>query len=260
MKKLLKDGALPAFLLTMKLMVTLRTGLDTYSVSNDLLDVLIIDGAYLVFWMVAAYGGTTEQWARLRRFSVAGAWLLYVSMIVIGLEAHWNFVSVVARVGGGLLLAYETSDVLWQWADAWKKRPAPDVLAYGRVLLQNEFRRGMQTAVQQSKTDIDKGLLEVVRELLPQLFADVREGVVVIPRTSAVETRSTVVERWNAAVSAGLPARFSREDFEELAGCKRTAASEAIAYAVSAGDAIKAGNGTYVLIGRGNGIREISAE
>ena len=115
MQKFAKLYAIPAGLIFLKILVTLRTAVDTYHVSNDVLDVLLIDVAYLVLWSIAAYAGNSQQALYVRPFAAAGAWGLYLLALSIAWQAgvltgtQWGIVvSLIARVAGIILLALDT--------------------------------------------------------------------------------------------------------------------------------------------------------
>jgi hypothetical protein len=119
MGKFFREFGIPAGLIIVKLLITLRTGIDTYNVSHDILDVLVIDGAYLAMWMVAAYAGKGQSAMALRPFAAAGAWILYGLMLYIAWQAgdlRGNgidiAVSLIARVAGAVLLSYDTYDYI----------------------------------------------------------------------------------------------------------------------------------------------------
>lgn len=119
MGKFFREYGIPAGLIIVKLLITLRTGIDTYNVSHDILDVLVIDGAYLAMWMVAAYAGKGQSAMALRPFAAAGAWILYGLMLYIAWQAgdlRGNgidiAVSLIARVAGAVLLSYDTYDYI----------------------------------------------------------------------------------------------------------------------------------------------------
>lgn len=117
MERFAKQVGIPIGLILIKLLVTLRTGLDTYHVSADPLDVLVIDGAYLTLWLIAAYAGKGQEAMALRPFAAGGAWVLYGLMLYIAVKAgQLNgegaavAVSLIARVAGAVLLLYDTYD------------------------------------------------------------------------------------------------------------------------------------------------------
>lgn len=119
MSKFFREYGIPAGLIFVKLLITLRTGIDTYNVSHDILDVLVIDGAYLAMWMVAAYAGKGQSAMALRPFAAAGAWILYGMMLYIAWQAGDLrgggidiVVSLIARVAGAVLLSYDTYDYI----------------------------------------------------------------------------------------------------------------------------------------------------
>ena len=117
LERFYKQYGIPVGLIFIKLLVTLRTGIDTYEVSNDILDVLVIDGVYLVLWLIAAYSGKGVSAMALRPFAAGGAWVLYGLMLYIAIAAgglHGGdaavAVSLIARVAGAVLLLYDTYD------------------------------------------------------------------------------------------------------------------------------------------------------
>lgn len=110
---------IPVGLVFVKLLIVARTGIDTWNVSHDYLDVAVIDGAYLAMWMVAAYAGRGQSAMALRPFAAVGAWLLYGLMLYIAWQAGSLrgdsiaiAVSLIARVAGIVLLAYDTYDYI----------------------------------------------------------------------------------------------------------------------------------------------------
>lgn len=114
-----RQYGIPAGLILIKLLITLRTGIDTYNVSADILDVLVIDGVYLVLWLIASYSGKSQAAMALRPFAAGGAWALYLAMLYIAVAAgHLSgaddavIVSVIARLAGGILLLYDTYDYI----------------------------------------------------------------------------------------------------------------------------------------------------
>jgi hypothetical protein len=147
MERIAKQYGIPIGLILIKLLVTLRTGIDTYEVSADFLDVLVIDGVYLVLWLIAAYSGKGAGAMALRPFAALGAWVLYGLMLYIAVVAgglHGGSaavaVSLIARVAGAVLLLYDTYDYLQalvqqrskEQAASWKDslRGAVNALAY----------------------------------------------------------------------------------------------------------------------------------
>jgi len=65
--------------------------LDTFAVSRDLLNVVLIDGAMFTFWQITRFAGSSTKALALRPVAAILAWALYLMQIVIGVEAHHDW-------------------------------------------------------------------------------------------------------------------------------------------------------------------------
>lgn len=125
-----------------KVILFARTGLDTWIVSRDVINVLLIDGVFVGMWLAAAYGGKSETAMAMRPFAAAGAWLTYVSMIAIGWQAHHDVVSIAARIAGGVALAYDTWDMVVMAAQRVRIRKASKTFdQYADEIDEREIRK-----------------------------------------------------------------------------------------------------------------------
>lgn len=120
MRGFLKTSAVPLALLAIKLLTTWRTAVDTFSVTHDWLDVILIDGVMLAFWLVTAYAGENQTAMSIRPFTAIGAWALYLSQLYIGWEATHTGVAFIVRGAGGLALLYDT----WDYVAALTRKQA----------------------------------------------------------------------------------------------------------------------------------------
>lgn len=257
MKKFFRDYGVPIALFAIKILTTIRTAFDTYAVSGDLLNVLLIDLAFLALWMLLAYGGDNQYAKRARPFATLGAWSMYIMMLMIGWEAHHGMVAVAVRIAGGIGLLLDTWDyIMATVAPAWKRYQAaqalpPDVGAYGRKLMQTRLKGAVREGVGKLDPHMKALALDYLRDEMPGVVRGSVSGVMEIPQTTSenrVEFRSSVVKLWNEAViphlSNGQP--FSRETIESAANCKRSLAIDLINYGKSQGYVQMKGRGEYV--------------
>lgn len=112
MKQETRDRMIFYGFMFVKLVLFARTGVDTWTVSHDIINVILIDGVFMGMWLAAAYGGKSETALSLRPFAAVGAWLTYASMIAIGWEAHHDIVSIAARIAGAVALSFDTWDMI----------------------------------------------------------------------------------------------------------------------------------------------------
>lgn len=113
MFKRLKSAEVRSFgialaLLCVKVLTTIRTAIDTYNVTQDALNVALIDGAFFAFWAIVAYGGDGKRALAIRPFAAAFAWSLYAAMIYIGIEAHHDITALFVRGAGFMALLFDT--------------------------------------------------------------------------------------------------------------------------------------------------------
>lgn len=110
MNQKLTKGLLTAGILLLHALTAWRTGVDTYSVSGDLLNVVLIDAAFVIAALAAAYLGGSVESLFIRPVAAVLAWVLYIQMVVIGFEAHADQpeVALAVRTAGFGLLVLDT--------------------------------------------------------------------------------------------------------------------------------------------------------
>lgn len=186
-----KDSLIVIALLAVKALTTLRTGIDTFAVSGDLLNVLLIDGAFLALWLVAAYGGHGAAMLSVRPFATIAAWALYGSMLVIGWEAHHGIVALAVRTAGGLALAYDTWDLIMGAANRMRiKRASESFADLQERITDQQFRKGIIKAIESNlKAEVQTACDEIARQSIAQRMGYVQGAPMVIEaRAVAVET------------------------------------------------------------------------
>lgn len=280
-KRILREYVVPAVLLTIKILTALRTGIDTFLVSRDVLNVLLLDGVFLAMWLVLAYGGDSQQMKRFKPFGLMGTWAMFAVMLWIGWEAHAGHpaVALAVRMAGAIALALDTWDYVSEHFVAWFKSTYAawkvernrqlDVTAYTRVLIQKRMKASVDLAGKKLRGHIDVGVLEYIRNNISNLMVGMLEPAVdsetyktpepdiiiekpqdksgdqqsSIERPSNVHRTSTI-ERWKT-VSPMLPATFKRSDVEEKGNCKKSTAVELISYAKDVGYISEVSRGVY---------------
>jgi hypothetical protein len=274
MKQETKERFIFALLIVIKILTSARTGIDTYAVSHDILNVLLIDGLFLAFWVVLAYFGKGNSAMSIRPFAAGGAWAMYIAMLFIGGEAHVDniFVAIVVRVAGGLALAFDT----WDYISAWNQRRKE---LMGKTLAERQMKL-REKLWEKSYKQAAKDSIRVFKDQSQaHLFSDLesdtdyREALPIMPpvpkqltsgssqersknvpkneeerqieRESRVDlNRSSVIRRWSS-VAPQLPNEFTRKDFEDICGCAKTQAFDAITYGKSIGEVVEVGRGLY---------------
>ena len=94
-------------ILILHILTAVKTGLDTYAVSGDLLNVVLIDATFVTAALAAAYLGGSVEALFIRPVAAVLAWVLYVQMVLIGFEAnveHPEIAIAVRSAGFGLLI------------------------------------------------------------------------------------------------------------------------------------------------------------
>ena len=155
MSQRFKSRMITAIMLSLKILFSIRTGIDTYKASGDLLNVMLIDVAFLAFWMVLAYG--PDSWDRVKWVSAGFAVLLYAVFFWIGISVHNETfqtaaVAVFARLSGGALLAYDLWDYISELlamrkASRQARDPMAALLARNAKLNQQATKRAMHSEV-----------------------------------------------------------------------------------------------------------------
>lgn len=257
MKKFLRDSGVPIALIVIKILTTLRTAADTFAISHDILNVALIDGAFLGLWILLAYGGDNAYAKRARPFATMGAWTLYIMMLIIGWDAHKGIVAIATRTAGGLGLLLDTWDYLAATAaptiKRWQERRnlPPDVTQFGQRLMQNRLRGSVKHSVRSLKPHMDTLVLEQMRQALPGIVYGRMQNVMENPqKTIAItveSTRKPVIDRWGK-VAPMLPSghEFRRSDMQSLASCERSLASDLIKHGMNIGAIRRVAHGVYV--------------
>lgn len=101
-------------LIAVKALATARTAVDMWTLTHDVLNVALLDGMMLAFWLAAAYGGKSKSSMALRPFAAIGAWLLYGAQVYVGWAAHHTLVAFLVRLAPGLALLYDTYEYIVQ--------------------------------------------------------------------------------------------------------------------------------------------------
>jgi hypothetical protein len=259
-KKFLKEYGAPITLFLVKILTTWRTAADTYAVSRDWLDVALVDGVFLGMWLLMAYGGESQYARRVRPFAMVGTWTLYIMMLGIGWSAHHDFVSIAARIAGGIGLSLDTWDylsaggsALWKQWRAYSTTP-PDVSTHGRRIMQKRLRESINRNADGLQAHLDVLVHERMKAALPELVYGHMEDVMVEPQATTAITiaqpRRPVIDRWYViAPTLAAGQQFSRMEFQSIVGCKRSLAGELIAYAISIQAVREIRRGVYVYKG-----------
>jgi hypothetical protein len=263
MKQAHKDTLIFWALILVKALTTLRTGLDTYAVSGDVLNVLLVDGAFLTFWLIAAYGGKGASSIALRPFAAGGAVALYIIMLLIGWTAHPGVVAVAVRVAGGLALGYDISDYLltaWGFLTTKRKRRLLNVDSLAERLEAKEKRRAYHSAARAMRENYETYAVNDMRaRLLMPAVPDVLEGELVEDVQLPPSTTLTKVDEHllTVAEQALYQRQFKAADVAEWAGVSRQYANTIIKEAKSRKLARPTKQrGLYVWTG--NGHREVT--
>lgn len=264
MKQETKDTIIFWFLIAMKVLTSVRTGIDTFIVSGDLLNVVLLDGFFLAFWGILAYGGKSVLSLAVRPVAAIAAGVMYGFMIFIGLNAHigMGLVSTAVRVGGAALLFYDgwgyIVNVRQFFADR-RKTFAEEQRDLRTGFWKGAYKKGLKKSKNEFETQALRHIMTDIltdgdlwaslpvteeRKRLPASVPDDRER----PRTTANDRGAFVPianrDTW-ATVFPSLPEKFTRLDVETVCGCKKTAAVTLINIGKSDGDIVEVGKGTY---------------
>jgi len=102
-------------LIVVKVLATARTAVDMWNLTHDWLNVALLDGMMLAFWLAAAYGGKSKEAMALRPFAAVGAWLLYAAQVYVGWAAHHEVTAILVRFAPGLALLFDTYEYGVHW-------------------------------------------------------------------------------------------------------------------------------------------------
>lgn len=118
--KFTKHTAITIITMSVKIILVILTARDTYSLVPDVIVVALIDGAFFSFVVLLEFAGSSQLALALRPMAAVGAWTMYAGILLIGILAHdtqsFNVLVVymLARVAGGIVLAYQTWEYIQQ--------------------------------------------------------------------------------------------------------------------------------------------------
>ncbi len=112
-----------------KILVALRWAYDTYEVSVaqgatwyvSAFNVLVIDALFTTFWLLASSHSRREEVEQMRVPAAVGAWVMAGGMLWIA-GSIGQGTTLVARVGGLLMLAFDTYALLQGAISQWQER------------------------------------------------------------------------------------------------------------------------------------------
>lgn len=261
MKQVTKDRIIFWALILVKALTTLRTGVDTYTVSdvggaNALLNVLLIDGAFLTFWLIAAYGGKGADAIALRPYAAGGAVVLYGSMLLIGWSAHPGIIAWAVRVAGAIALGYDISDYglsAWKFLTTKRKRTLLDVDDFADRIYARRQRRALRRGARANQAHLDSMAADYMRARLllgsaPRTTDHAIEGEVVDDRQLAATAKLSAVDSHLLTVAehALIHGPFKTVDAAEWIGKSRQYAGKIIKEGVQREQIHSIGDGEYI--------------
>lgn len=222
-----RDIAFGAILLLVELVLAARYGADTYrmALAEHLiewqleaptigvyalatLDVLLIDGVFMLMLIIAKYAGQSSKASKIRPATAAGAVIMFVVMLGIAT----GIISVIAgaRWAGGLLLAYVISDI------------AVDSLHRFQMWLKS--RKGQQSAPFQDRLfAASTGIAYIViLALLSPIIWIVSGGILVYRQWTRVFGKVTTGEAQQIASPAASPVLSSTASAGLIADASET--------------------------------------
>lgn len=262
----LRDNGIVLALLVVKILTVIRTGIDTYAISQDILDVMLIDGVFTAMWLYAAFAGESKRALRLRPFAIIGAWAMYGFILMIGWDAHTDdyLISTAVRTAGALALLYDTWDYLskylWSFVDGVKKSIEKRLMkptveeAFNREM-EKALRSSMYSSIRKVKKSMDKLVYEQVDEKLPQLISgELPDRLDVTPLKTKEDAPPSIVDGWKSMKESLRPGEeFKRIHVEDLMDCSHQWAVNIINYGKQDGDVVERRRGLYVYSPSTNG-------
>lgn len=202
MKKFFRwDTLITVGLFAIKIGTSVKTGMDTYQVSNDLFSVVLLDGIFLCLWLVLAYGGKSAKALTIRPFAALFAYILYFIMLAIGWSAHTDapLVAVGVRMGGLMMLVYDTSGYvvtaiqagasgdaskswmvkLYGWRLAMQELRKQRLVEHVIIMAEQESRQEIGLLGDDLRKDLNKERLQWFNETYRPLLDDKFEEMVV---------------------------------------------------------------------------------
>jgi len=262
----LRDNGIVLALLVVKILTVIRTGIDTFAISHDMLNVLLIDGVFTAMWLYAAFAGDSQRASRLRPFAILGAWTMYGFILVIGWDAHAdNFlIATAVRTAGALALLYDTWDYvskyIWAfvaklWMNTIRMWTKPSV----EELYNREFTKALRSSIPSSikriRGELDDLVYEHSSTQLPQLVSgQLPDRLDVTPLTTVDNYPPSVVDGWKSIKDSLRPGeQFRRSDVEQHMPCSRQWAVNIINCGRQQGDVGELKRGLYVYKPSSNG-------
>lgn len=121
-------------LFAIKVLSVARTGIDTYAVTHDLLDVALIDGMFFAFWVILSVNSTATSMVRLRAFALVVCVVAYGFMLYIGWQAHHTVVAFGVRIAPAFAVAYDAWDLIQDYGTARKRNKPTQAEKRARML------------------------------------------------------------------------------------------------------------------------------
>jgi hypothetical protein len=283
--RFMRTSAAPLALLFIKLFTALRTGLDTLIVLkvfeanvsmiqfvNAIIYVSLIDLVFTGLWFYAAYGGDSKQAALLRPYAIAGAWVLYIGMIIVGWAAHPEspYLALLSRVAGGVALGYDTSSVLSPTLRSIYEFFATRIRERNRAkgpeeTYQRIVKETMVGAIESSKPAMKARIVTALESRFGELD-DVVYGILPTPDSFTENDQSeaenkppmlpgkvpigfvlAVQDSWNTCRNVLVPNEiFTRAQIEQCTALGRSRATDVINYGIEVGEARRIGKGRYI--------------
>lgn len=263
----LRDNGIVLALLVVKILTVIRTGIDTFAISHDMLNVFLIDGVFTAMWLYTSFAGDSQRALRLRPFAIIGAWTMFSFIMIIGWDAHANspLVATAVRVAGALALLYDTWDYVSKYIWAFGAKVWALIRRiYTTRSIEEEYERHMTKAMRASIQSSIKRLKPELNDLvygeassrLPQLVSGhiPDRPIDVTPPTTVDEYPPSIVDGWKSMSDSLQPGDvFKRSDVEQHMPCSRQWAVNILNYGRIVGDVVKHKRGVYVYKPSSNG-------
>lgn len=265
-KNWLRDNGIILALLVVKVLTVIRTGIDTYAISQDILNVLLVDGVFTAMWLYAAFAGEGQRAMRLRPFAIIGAWTMYGFILVIGLDAHANspLVATAVRVAGALALLYDTWDYVsrYIWSFGANLRSLikriytnPSIEETYNKALTSAMLSSVNTSMKRIRGEMGELVYENMTAQLPQQVSSLLpDRVDVTPPAIVDDYPPSIVEGWSSMKGVLQPGdQFKRIDVEQHMPCSRAWAVHIINCGRTRGDVVEHKRGLYIYQPSSNG-------
>lgn len=113
-----ENRIIAAVLWTVKALTVIETARSTLHVfAGDWIAMILIDGVFTLFWIMAGYNGQRQRYKDLRPFASAAVWIMYAALVVIAmLEGATSEIPTLAlvllRLAAALALFETTADLI----------------------------------------------------------------------------------------------------------------------------------------------------